>query len=870
MANEINVEKAIQKIEIEGLRSLEQKEFLYLLGVEENKTLDEKEINRGIKRLFLKNIFEDIVVEYKNQTLKVRVIEKPIIKEIEIKGNEYFSEQFYKKLLKIKKGDRLTELSLRKTKENIETELTKRGYRANNVNWQIVPTHTITNAYHDVKIVFLIKEGEPERIKNIKWEGISDEHIKNLFPLTPREPFDRVEIENFIVKTKKYLKNNGLIGSEINYTFKDGELIIRVKEGIKLTVEIEGNDYLKKGDLKDIVMAHFEDKIDEIIIKDTINSLINFYKINGFLNVRIVPLIEKTIDEWKIVYFVNEGKRKFVEKIIFEPQDLSDTELKNILANREGQPFNPDEITNDKKRIEEYLKSKGYYKSEVYNPEIKEEDDKVSIIFRIQKGKLIKITSINVLVKNDLLKQDALNSIKDYIDLPFNESVFLEIRRKIRDVYIKNGYSDVVLKGNYEIIEDKAYINIEVEPKSKKYFGKSVVLGNKKTKTKFIYQRLLPKEGMPYNPYTIDEERQALYRTGLFSKIDITPEILNDKVDLIYNFEEIPAGAFEIGFGYGEYERAKAFFELSYINLFGLNKQIFTRVELSTLESRSYITYVDPWFWKDLTFKSSLILEKMNVKNIDTKDIIYKIKRLGLSTGFEKKFTDTFKAELLYELTSSKTWDVKPEVVISDIDIGRVFISGVKASLIFDTRDNAFDPHKGWLAGVTSKLSNEFLGSEINFLKTSFYINKYTELTKWLVLANSIRAGWAWLYGKTEELPISERYFLGGRDSVRGYAQNTLGPKRNNQPTGGNAFLMGNVELRTYLGKNFYLINFLDFGNLWSRVGDASVSKLKYTTGVGLRYKTPVGPLRIDYGYKLNREEGESRGEIHFSIGHTF
>ncbi len=375
---------------------------------------------------------------------------------------------------------------------------------------------------------------------------------------------------------------------------------------------------------------------------------------------------------------------------------------------------------------------------------------------------------------------------------------------------------------------------------------------------------------MPYNPYTIDEERQALYRTGLFSKIDITPEILNDKVDLIYNFEEIPAGAFEIGFGYGEYERAKAFFELSYINLFGLNKQIFTRVELSTLESRSYITYVDPWFWKDLTFKSSLILEKMNVKNIDTKDIIYKIKRLGLSTGFEKKFTDTFKAELLYELTSSKTWDVKPEVVISDIDIGRVFISGVKASLIFDTRDNAFDPHKGWLAGVTSKLSNEFLGSEINFLKTSFYINKYTELTKWLVLANSIRAGWAWLYGKTEELPISERYFLGGRDSVRGYAQNTLGPKRNNQPTGGNAFLMGNVELRTYLGKNFYLINFLDFGNLWSRVGDASVSKLKYTTGVGLRYKTPVGPLRIDYGYKLNREEGESRGEIHFSIGHTF
>ncbi len=867
MADETNPGRLIQSIEIEGLKSLEQKEFLYLLGAEQNKTLDEKEINRGIKRLFLKNIFEDIVVEYKNQTLKISVREKPIIKEIEIMGNEYFPDKFYKKLLKLKKEDRLTELSLRKTKESIETELTKRGFRRNNVNWQIISISAVNN---DVKVVFLIREGQIERINNIKWEGSSDEHIKSLFPLTAGDPFDRVEIENFISKAKKYLKNKGLIDSEIIYSFKDGELILQVKGGIRLTVEIEGNKFLETGDLKKIIMSHFEDKIDEVIIRDTINSLINFYRINGFLNVKIVPLIEKSVDEWKIVYFINEGNRKFVEKIIFENADLPEVEIKNLLVNKEGLPFNPEELSNDQKRVEEYLKLKGYYKSIVYEPEMKEENDKISIIFKIRTGSLIKITSINISVKNELLKQDALNSIKHYIDLPFNDSVFLDIRRKIREVYVKKGYSDVLVKGNFDIVEDKAYINIEVEPKTKKYFGKSVVIGNNKTKTKFIYQKLLLKEGMPYNPYMIEEERQSLYRTGLFSKIDIIPEISEDRVDLIYNFEEIPAGAIEFGFGYGEYERAKAFFEFSYINLFGMNKQIFTRVELSTLESRTYITYIDPWFWKDLTFKSSLILEKMNVKNIDTKDVIYKIKRLGLSAGFEKKFTETFKAELLYELTSSKTWDVKPEVVISNIDIGKIFMSGVKASLIFDSRDNAFDPHKGWLAGVTSKLSNEFFGSEINFLKTSFYINKYTELTKWLVLANSIRAGWVWLYGKTEELPISERYFLGGRDSVRGYAQNTLGPKRDNQPTGGNAFLMGNVELRTYLGKNFYLVNFLDFGNLWSRVRDVNVSKLKYTAGIGLRYKTPVGPLRIDYGHKLNREEGESIGEIHFSIGHAF
>ncbi len=235
-----------------------------------------------------------------------------------------------------------------------------------------------------------------------------------------------------------------------------------------------------------------------------------------------------------------------------------------------------------------------------------------------------------------------------------------------------------------------------------------------------------------------------------------------------------------------------------------MNKQIFSRIELSSLEKRSYITYVDPWMWKDLTFKSSLLFERSDIKNIDTKDIIYKLKRYSASAGFEKIFFESFKAEILYEATYSKTWDVMPEVVISDQDIGELFISGIKASLIYDSRDNPFDPTKGWLAGVTSKLSNEFLGSEINFMKSSFYVNKYTELTKGLVLATSLRGGWAWLYGKTENLPISERFFLGGRDTVRGYAQNTLGPKQNNQPTGGNAFLMGNLEFRTYLGKNFF------------------------------------------------------------------
>ena len=334
--------------------------------------------------------------------------------------------------------------------------------------------------------------------------------------------------------------------------------------------------------------------------------------------------------------------------------------------------------------------------------------------------------------------------------------------------------------------------------------------------------------------------------------------------------DETPAGAIEFGLGYGEYEKVKGFIELSYINFLGTNKQIFSRIELSTLEKRSYLTYVDPWLWKDLIFKSTIGYEDLEFKSIDTKKLLYKIKKLGFSVGLEKKLSEKFKIELLYEGAYSKTSNVLLEIVISDVDVGKLFISGFRGSVIYDTRDNPFDPQKGWLAGMSSKISLDAIGSEINFSKTSFYINKYTEILKNLVLATSLRGGLIGLYGDTKDVPISERFFLGGRETVRGYAQNTLGPKNNNQPTGGNAFLIGNIEMRYSIGKNFFLVNFLDFGNVWKKLGEVKVTDLKYTAGLGLRYKTPIGPIRIDYGHKLNRERNESNGEIHFSIGHAF
>jgi outer membrane protein insertion porin family len=217
------------------------------------------------------------------------------------------------------------------------------------------------------------------------------------------------------------------------------------------------------------------------------------------------------------------------------------------------------------------------------------------------------------------------------------------------------------------------------------------------------------------------------------------------------------------------------------------------------------------------------------------------------------------------------TYDVLPDVILSREDTGTLAISSIKPAVVFDTRDNPFDPKKGILAGISLKATSLLLLSQTNFVKLEGYGSNFQKLSNRIVLAFSARGGVAYGYHKTNELPIEERFFLGGRSTVRGYAQDTLGPKGpDGNPTGGNAYLMGNLELRISVGRGFGIVPFLDSGNVWVEANQIDPLQLKYTTGIGLRYSTPVGPLRVDYGYKLNREQGESHGEIDFSIGQAF
>jgi outer membrane protein insertion porin family len=680
---------------------------------------------------------------------------------------------------------------------------------------------------------------------------------------------DIERIRNYFKKKKYY---RPVIGP---YSFDDGILNISIRAGKRLDISIEGNYAVSTKNLrKEMPFFEAEDFGDDII-QETVHRMLSVYHAEGYPFAQVAPVVTEGDHSIKLAFFVFEGAEVDIGAISFQGNTLEEEHLKEVLSLKEGKPYNPELIYSDQELLQEYYRAIGYLSATVeeFQTQFDELSQTMEIVISIHEGLKTVLEQIEIEGAQSISKEEVLKFIKLKRGDAYNEVDISDARFRILELYNTRGFPDVHVVVQREIVGQEASLVFEIAEGDRLFFGRTIISGNKKTRYSVIRRELENKEGQPYNYALLSRERQKLYKLGLFSDIDI--EILDrydHTQDILMKIQEGNAGSVEFGIGYADYERLRGSFDVGYRNLWGMNRQASLRLELSTLESRVITQFYEPWFLeRPIPFRAFLLFEKRKEINIDTRETRYRLRKISASAGFEKKFTKHLKSELYYEFSVVKTYDVQPDVVLSKEDRGTLIISGIRPGIVYDTRDNPFYPKKGVLTGLSTKITTPLLLSETDFIKVSFYLNMYKEIIKRVVFATSFRGGLAKGYNDTDELPLVERYFLGGRNTVRGYDQDELGPKgSDNDPTGGNAFLMENIEVRVSLGKGFGIVAFLDGGNVWIDVEDIDLSDFKFTTGLGLRYNTPVGPVRIDYGHKLDKEREESSGEIHFSIGHAF
>jgi len=520
-----------------------------------------------------------------------------------------------------------------------------------------------------------------------------------------------------------------------------------------------------------------------------------------------------------------------------------------------------------------------------------------------------------LILKEDDLRKDLL--LKP--DAPYNASLLETDIYTIRGKYFDQGYLAVGIADSVRIEDRKVDIRFYINPREQLRVGNISIDGNEAVRTGVIQSEITVKQGEVCRYNKVLETERNLFETGLFSVVDVVPEhvdTLTNVVDIRIRVRERKESWIEAGFGVGNVLGSRVFAEWGTRNLVGTGRtlrlkatyafDLFKGDEINPDQFKVTNTYwrYDAIYQQRRVFGLKLPTGVNAYEEWDNTVKGLTVKTLGaaLSVSHEYGRLREFGREgLLVGSFTVEDIHTRQETDSGVVDTrSRSNILGASASR--DTRDFVLNPTVGEYRVVSSQIAGGILGGENDFYTLESSYQRYHRIrqvnetgnpvVRQSVFAWRVRGGYADSYGRSDIVPVENRYFLGGANSVRGYKESGLGPHdAKNNPTGGEFLLLANAEVRYPLPFfwrwNFSGAFFLDSGNVWSSARDVSGSDFKLTSkidatnvndyrygvGLGIRYNTPIGPIRLDWGVPLKPDQDinhNKSGLVYLSLGQIF
>lgn len=447
----------------------------------------------------------------------------------------------------------------------------------------------------------------------------------------------------------------------------------------------------------------------------------------------------------------------------------------------------------------------------------------------------------------------------------FSQKILKNDVDRISQLYKDRGYLLINIKDINFDEEGKLWIKI-----SEGRLEKIVIEGNDKTKEKVITREINIEPGDLFNFETARKSLQKIYNLGYFEDVNmkLEPGTEEDTIVLVIKVIEKNTGKFGIGAGYNSEEGLMGFTSYEENNLFGGGQKIQAKVELGGRTTYK-LSFLEPWLGGTPTSFGFEVYDTIKHKEDKEEEVIlaeYDEERLGGRLIFGRKISDSVKLGL--ELKSERvTHDLISGTLPEDTDEG--LTNSLVPTFSYDTRDNVFEPTSGWYHSFSLEKAGGFLGGDYDFSKYNLTLRAYisTQFIEDIVDIGSIKKitdnlskgvlALRAMGGMADtDLPSFAAYQVGGMNTVRGYDFGEFS---------GDKSLVFNVEYRFPLAENFQAVLFADWGQAWDYEESIDFEDLKFGRGVGIRFDTPLGPIRLDYGIN---EEGE--GKTYFSIGHTF
>ncbi len=425
--------------------------------------------------------------------------------------------------------------------------------------------------------------------------------------------------------------------------------------------------------------------------------------------------------------------------------------------------------------------------------------------------------------------------------------------------------------GGRPIMKVQVDVDFRVVPGQQVRVGTITLTGKFRTRPYVVRRELAFNEGDLITPSAIVETRRRLFRTAAFDLVRIheTPAADNPAVrDITINLSEGKPGVVELGVGYGEQDGVRTLLDLSYRDLFRRGHRAGMRFRYGQLRRLASLNYSFPWVGPyRANLHSRLFYEEEDLVSFDR---VTRAAEVGIRPAIARNVV----LGVTYRLEFNRFPRLPEDQVATLVGRRRINVGSVLTSLVRDTRDDPFTPSRGTVVGVAYEQGAKALLSEIQFGKATAQIAGYRQVSRVAVLAGKFQTGRVRRLFESTEVPVSERFFLGGQSTLRGYALDSVGVPGetlvNGVPQGGEVMILTNLELRLWGRDGLGLVLFADAGNVWNLGSSVGVSDMRVGAGPGLHYATPVGPIRLDLGYKIDRRPGESPYRLHFTLGHTF
>jgi len=572
------------------------------------------------------------------------------------------------------------------------------------------------------------------------------------------------------------------------------------------------------------------------------------------------------LEEDRLRFTVEEGPRAHLGAVgfdgveAFEERDLLtffDFPGSDLLGS--GRPlFRLAEVENAAANVERYYLLNGYLHVKVDSPAVSwvEGDTLADVTIRVSEGRRFVVTSVEF---------DGMDPVDlGLVDAPYHARLPVEAAARLRGRLLGEGRQFCEVDVDTQVDEDTATVALRfvVQPGPVVHLRSVHFTGQERSREKFLRRRVPIADTEAVLQELYDEGIANLHRTGLFSSVRPRIEQVGaDVADLEIALKEVAARSVDLEVGYGSYELARGAVRYRDRNLFGWGRRLEVELAASVRSASAQVSVEDPYLLGERTpLEVATGYAWREEPSFDQQTIGAQIQVSRYVRGF--RFSTGYRYQTDEALNAKVPIDPEEE--------GFIASAGLFFKMRRDTLDDVFAPTRGWVGQFGIAWSSPLLGADLDFLAWDLTLARYQPLFGRFVLLLGARFRTSQILDDRADLPIQQRYFLGGAADVRSFGQSQLGPTDNGEPRGGLTALNGTVELRHPITGSLQAGTFFDIGLVDVRAWTID-APLGYGVGVGLRYMLPVGPIRLDVAYNPGPFFAATRRwQVHLAFGFTF